>query len=82
MVTERERIRYFSQTLLPLRAKVTDETQLFYNGMLMGLPQLLNAKQEELKTQKEYLLAHKQYWIAYSELERATGFAHERGKRR
>lgn len=73
MVTERERIRYFSQTLLPLRAKVTDETQLFYNGMLMGLPQLLNAKQEELKTQKEYLLAHKQYWIAYSELERATG---------
>jgi len=72
LIAARAQIEYYRKKILPERERITDETQLFYNGMLMGLPDLLKAKQEELKSQKEYLIYHKQYWIAYSELERVT----------
>jgi cobalt-zinc-cadmium efflux system outer membrane protein len=41
--------------------------------MLLGVYQLLMAKQSEVNTYREYIEAVRDYWIARSELSRATG---------
>jgi outer membrane protein, heavy metal efflux system len=41
--------------------------------MLLGVYQLLQAKQSEFATYREYIEALRDYWIARSDLERAVG---------
>ena len=44
-----------------------------YNAMLAGIFHLIAARQNELKAEKEYLDAHRDYYTARAELERAAG---------
>ncbi len=59
--------------LLPLRASALQQTQLQYNGMQLGLTELLAAKQAQLDAQRGYLLSLRDYWVARAELERVLG---------
>ena len=64
----RHRAVFYERVLLPLRQRVVDQTQLEYNGMLVGIFQLLQAKQQEIDTGKQYIDALRDYWIARAQL--------------
>ncbi|HEX6837658.1 MAG TPA: TolC family protein, partial [Polyangia bacterium] len=66
-------IDYYQKTLVPLRERIVTLSQEQYNAMLLGVYQLLQAKQNELQTYREYIEAVRDYWIARADLERAVG---------
>ncbi|WP_083847783.1 TolC family protein [Turneriella parva] len=73
MIAARQRVHFYHQQILPQRAKATELMQVQYNAMLAGIFHLIAARQNELKAEKEYLDAHRDYYTARAELERATG---------
>jgi outer membrane protein, heavy metal efflux system len=73
MLLARQQIEYFKSTALPARTRVTEESQLEYNAMQIGPFQLLQAKQEEVKTGADSVEALRDYWVARAELEKAVG---------
>lgn len=73
MLASRTRAEYLREVLVPLRARVVEQTQLLYNGMQVGVFELLRSKQEEVDTGRESLEALADYWQARTGLERAVG---------
>ena len=71
----RETARYFQDTLIPLREQIVSQSQLHYNGMLLGLYQLISARQASLETRREAISAQRDYWMARFEIENALGGA-------
>ncbi|HEX4404669.1 MAG TPA: TolC family protein [Polyangia bacterium] len=63
----------YQASILPMRDKVVDESQLFYNGMLIGLYQLLDVKREQVEAHAQAIAAIRDYWVARADLERAIG---------
>lgn len=59
--------------ILPLRERIVEETQLHYNFMLQGVYQLLEAKREELKAREDVISTLRDFWIAWTDLERTVG---------
>jgi len=66
-----ESVAAYQDELLPMHRDLVAETQLHYNGMLVGVYELLNAKRDELDAQRGALHAQLDYWRARTELERA-----------
>ena len=80
MVTaSRELARYYGQVLLPQRIQIVNQTQLQYNAMQRGPVDLLLAKERELTTERSYIEAWRDYWIARAELEMALKGGSPRG---
>ena len=73
MLLARREVEYFKSTALPMRTRVTEESQLQYNAMQISPFQLLQAKQEEVKTGADSIEALRDYWMARAELEKAVG---------
>jgi outer membrane protein, heavy metal efflux system len=73
MLLARRQVDYFKSTALPMRTRVTEESQLQYNAMQITPFQLLQAKQEEVKTGADSIEALRDYWVARAELEKAVG---------
>jgi outer membrane protein, heavy metal efflux system len=73
MLLARRQVEYFKSTALPMRTRVTEESQLQYNAMQITPFQLLQAKQEEVKTGADSVEALREYWVARAELEKAVG---------
>jgi cobalt-zinc-cadmium efflux system outer membrane protein len=73
MLLARRQVAYFKSTALPMRTRVTQESQLQYNAMQITPFQLLQAKQEEVKAGADYVEALRDYWVARAELEKAMG---------
>jgi cobalt-zinc-cadmium efflux system outer membrane protein len=73
MLLSRRQVEYFKSTALPTRTRVTEESQLEYNAMQIGPFQLLQAKQEEVKTGADSVEALRDYWVARAEVEKAVG---------
>ena len=73
MTAARSRADYYRKVVLPRRHRITQETQLQYNAMQVGVFVLLQARQSEIDAGREYIEALKSYWIAHSELEKAVG---------
>lgn len=72
MVTaNRELANYYGKVLLPQRILIVNQTQLQYNAMQRGPVDLLLAKERELDTERSYIEAWRDYWIARAELEMA-----------
>ena len=63
----------YRQVVLPLREKVVEQSQLQYNGMQIGLYQLLSAKREQVEAYRSYIEAVRDYWMARAEMERLVG---------
>jgi cobalt-zinc-cadmium efflux system outer membrane protein len=67
MMAHQQAIHY-RDVLLPLNERIMNETQLQYNAMQMGVFSLLMAKQREILTRREYVMALRDYWIAQTRL--------------
>lgn len=73
VATARAVVEHYGKVLVPLRENVLRFSQQQYDAMLLGVYQLLQAKQAEVDTYREYIEALRDYWIAQSDLERVTG---------
>lgn len=71
--TRRAVVERYSQVVIPLRRRVVDLSQEQYDAMLLGAYQLLQAKQSQVNAYREFIESLRDYWIARTELERATG---------
>ena len=69
----RDLAEHYRKVMVPLRERLVAESQRFYNFMLIGVYQLLQAKQDEIDAYRGYIEAVRDYWVARSDLERAVG---------
>lgn len=65
----RERARYAKQVDLPLADEIVQQSQLQYNGMQIGVFQLLQAKQNQIDAGRRYVEDMREYWLAHTELQ-------------
>jgi outer membrane protein TolC len=65
--------RHYRDQVIPLRKKISDETMLRYNGMLISVFELLADSREQAGAVNGYIEALKEYWIAQTNLEAALG---------
>lgn len=63
----------YRDTIIPLRERIVAESQRHFNYMLVGAYQLLQARSDEVDAYAGYMEAVRNYWVAYSDLERAVG---------
>jgi cobalt-zinc-cadmium efflux system outer membrane protein len=73
VVTAHDVVRHYQKVLLPLQQAIVSETLKFYNGMLLGVYDLLLAKQAQIQTARQYVSASKEFWLAWTDLELAVG---------
>lgn len=73
VLAARSRAEYFRRRVLPLYARILEQTQLQYNAMQVGVFQLLQAKQSQIDAGRAYVEAVRDYWVAWTELEKAVG---------
>jgi cobalt-zinc-cadmium efflux system outer membrane protein len=73
MLNARAIVDYSRSTVLPLRHRVVEESQLQYNAMQISLFDLLRAKQEEVNAARQSVEAQREYWVARANLEKAVG---------
>jgi outer membrane protein TolC len=66
-------VRHYRDEVIPLRKKISDETLLRYNGMLVSVFELLADARDQATAVNAYLTAIRGYWIAHAELEAALG---------
>jgi outer membrane protein, heavy metal efflux system len=66
-------VKHYKTAVLPLQQGIVGETLKFYNGMLLGVYDLLRAKQDQVAAGRDYINALKGYWLAYVDLEKAIG---------
>ena len=65
----------YGNKLAPIRVKVVELSQQYYDAMLLGVFQLLLAKQQEIEAYRSFIDSARDYWIARAELDLATGGA-------
>jgi cobalt-zinc-cadmium efflux system outer membrane protein len=75
LLAARRLVERYAQVIVPLRERVVALSQQQYDAMLLGVYQLLLAKQNEVDAYREFIEALRDYWIARAELERAIGGA-------
>lgn len=67
----RARVEYYRDVVVPRRQRIVELTKLEHNAMLVGVFQLLQAKQNELQARRDFIDAQREYWSARTELQRA-----------
>lgn len=67
----RARVEYYRDVLLPRRRRIVELTKLEHNAMLVGIFQLLQARQSEAQAQRDFIEAQREYWSARTDLDRA-----------
>ncbi|HEV7767697.1 MAG TPA: TolC family protein [Thermoanaerobaculia bacterium] len=67
----RARVEYYRDVLLPRRRRIVELTKLEHNAMLVGIFQLLQARQNEARAQSDFVEAQREYWSARTDLDRA-----------
>lgn len=73
LATARRAVTTYEENILPLRMKAVEESQKHYNYMLLGVYQLLQAKQNEITAFQNYIESLEEYWLTRTDLERAIG---------
>lgn len=71
--TAKERVDLYRQTIIPQRANIVARMQEELGYMLIGVFEVITAKQSEYQAHAEYLDALGDYWRARIELARAAG---------
>jgi cobalt-zinc-cadmium efflux system outer membrane protein len=66
-------VHHYKTVLLPLQQTIVGETLKLYNGMLVGVYDLLLAQQNEVQTARQYVATSKAFWLAWIDMERALG---------
>ena len=76
LLEARSRVAYLREVVIPRRERILNLTQLEYNAMLRGVFQLIEARQNLARAQREEVMGTRDYWVARTELETAlTGVA-------
>ena len=75
----RARVEYYRDVLLPRRRRIVELTKLEHNAMLVGIFQLLQARQNEANAQSDYIEAQREYWSARTDLDRVLQGINEGG---
>ncbi len=73
MNAKRQRVDFYRKIVVPLRERIVEQTQLEYNGMLLGVFDLLRAKHDAIDAGREWIEALRDYWMARAELEALAG---------
>lgn len=69
VAASRSALRHYREVLLPLKAKVLEETEREYNAMQTGVFELLRAKREQVETANGYVAELLEYWRARADAE-------------
>jgi outer membrane protein TolC len=64
---------HYRDVVIPLRQKISEETLLRYNGMLLSVFELLADAREQTAAVNNYITALKEFWIADANLDAAIG---------
>ena len=67
----RARVEYYRDVIVPRRTRIVELTKLEHNAMLVGIFQLLQAKQNEMQARRDLIEAQREYWSARTDLDRA-----------
>ena len=67
----RARVEYYRDVIVPRRQRIVELTKLEHNAMLVGVFQLLQAKQNEASARRDAIDAERDYWAARNSLDRA-----------
>ena len=65
--------RHYRDEIVPLRKTISEENVLRYNGMLIGVFELLADAREQVASVNAYLEALKGFWLAETDLQKAVG---------
>ena len=68
-----ELAKHYRDQVIPLRKKISGETLLRYNGMLVSVFELLADSRDQAAAVNSYIDALKEFWIAQTDLEAALG---------
>jgi outer membrane protein TolC len=63
--------RHYRDEVVPLQKRISDENLLRYNGMLLGVFELLADAREQVASVAGYVEALRDYWMAESDLQAA-----------
>ena len=61
--------RHYRDEIVPLRKQISDEQLLLYNGMLVGVFELIADAREQVVTVNGYMEALRDYWNADTDLQ-------------
>jgi cobalt-zinc-cadmium efflux system outer membrane protein len=67
----RTRVESYRDVLLPRRRRIVELTKLEHNAMLIGIFQLLQARENEARAESDFIEAQREYWSARTNLDRA-----------
>jgi cobalt-zinc-cadmium efflux system outer membrane protein len=74
----RARVEYYRDVIVPRRQRIVELTKLEHNAMLVGIFQLLQAKQNEARARRDFIDAQRDYASARNSLDRVlNGVASE-----
>lgn len=65
--------RRFQDHLVPLRRSIVEQSTLHYNGMLIGVYELLADAREQIRAVQGHIDATRDFWIAVADLQLAVG---------
>ena len=63
--------RHYRDEIVPIRKRIADENQLRYNGMLIGVFELLADARAQIDSVNGYIDALRDFWIAKTDLDMA-----------
>ena len=63
--------RHFRDEIVPLKKRISEENQLRYNGMLIGVFELLADARSQITSVQGYIDALRDFWIAQADLDMA-----------
>ena len=69
--TAYDHARHFRDQVVPLRKQIADENVLRYNGMLIGVFELLADAREQIASVNAYIDALRDFWLAETNLQMA-----------
>jgi outer membrane protein TolC len=63
--------RHFRDEIVPLKKRISEENQLRYNGMLIGVFELLADARSQITSVNGYIEALRDFWLAQADLDMA-----------
>lgn len=69
LVSLRRQADYYQTIMVPLRRQLRQLTHLQYNAMQIGVFQLLQAKRQEIRAQRQATIKLRDYWLANIEVQ-------------
>jgi outer membrane protein TolC len=73
LISKRDTVQFYRNELVPTRRRITQQTLLRYNAMLVGAFEAFEARKEDLDAERGMIDATRDYWITRARLERAVG---------